>query len=181
VFYFGVLVLSFSIFVGVEDYIRNKEWRSMFSNLKLVEEYVKEGEDLDIGEVVAILESIIYSRLNGTLDDPNLKSWAKRAIHPTHWQCLDGTHKVDADIKDHLQVGLFKKSGMSFSADTRTAHISFRADSDLKISLFSVKVHAKGGPRIDISDYSLQLQKLNKETQDFTFVSHDTFRLLTKF
>jgi len=169
-FYFGVVVLSFAIFVGVEDYIRNKEWRSMCSNLKLGEEYVKEGEDLDIAAVVAILEPYMDSRLNGTLDE-----------HPIHCQCLYGTLSVDANIKDHLQVGLFKKPGMSFSTHIRTGHNSFDPDSDPKISSIAVKVHAKGlGPRIDISDYPLKLQELNKDKQDFIFLSTDSLSIASK-
>jgi len=171
-FYIGVVVVCFAIFIGMEDSMRNREWRSMCSNLKLGEEYVKEGEDLEIAEVVATIEPYMDTRLNGTLDDPNPAALGKRIQHPVHWQCLDGTLTVDADIKDHLQAGVFRKPGMSFPAQIRTSHSSFDPDSDPKISSIAIKLHVDGlGPRIDISDYPPLLQELSKDHQDFIFVS----------
>jgi len=82
---------------------------------------------------------------------------------------------VDANIEEHLQVGLFRNPGVSFSASIRTAHANFDPDSDPKISSLAMKVDAHGlGPRIDISDYPRELQDLNKDKQDFIFVSADS-------
>jgi len=170
-FYFGVLVVCLAIFIGIEDSIRN-DWRSMCSNLKLGEEYVKEGEDLEIAEVVATIEPYMDARLNGTLDDPNPGDLGKRIQHPVHWQCLEGTLTVDADIKDHLQAGIFRKPGMSFPAYIRTSHSSFDPDSDPKLSSIAMKLDVdRLGPRMDISDYPPFLQELSKNHQDFIFVS----------
>lgn len=180
-FYVSVLVVILSIFVGIEDTYRNYEWRSMCSNLTLGEEYVKEGEDLEIAQVVATLEPYMDSRLNGTLDDPNPEALGKRIQHPVHWQCLHGTVTVDADIKDHLKVGIFKKPGMSFPTHIRTSHNNFDPDSDPKISSISIKLHVgKLGPRLDISEYPAQLQDLNKDTQDFIFMSADSIPIASK-
>jgi len=114
--------------------------------------------------------------LNGTNDDPKPEGLAKRVQHPVAWQCIDGELTISDDIKEHLQVGLFKKPGNSFPVSIRTSHNNFDADSDPKISSIAVKVHADGlGPWIDISDYPQELQDLNSHKQDFVFVSTDFF------
>jgi hypothetical protein len=76
---------------------------------------------------------------------------------------------------------LFRHPGVSYSASIRTAHASFDPDSDPKVSSIAMKVHAPGlGPRIDISDYPRELQDLNKDKQDFVFISADSIFLGAK-
>jgi len=174
----AVLVVGISLFVGIEDHLRSKPWRTTCVGLDLGEEYVPDDEASDIEAVVATIDPFIKSRLNGTNDDPKPDGLAKRVQHPIGWQCIDGLLTVNADIEDDLRVGIFKEPGASFHTTIRTSHSNFDADNDPKTSAIALKVHVGGlGPRIDISDYPPRLQEMNLEKQDFVFVSADSISL----
>lgn len=108
-----------------------------------------------------------------------------RGVHPKSHGCVKAVFEVNADIAEHLRVGLFAEPGKKYDAWIRFSNASVRVDHDLKDGKhgsrgMAIKVLDVGEPVLQEDGGDCNQDFLMINTPAFAFANTEDYLRLTR-